>query len=133
MQTVMLRYDARLRSMPSREQAGMELPELYRAIHSLRLGSITNCTMQDKARAAAASKAKAEEQARRDSLGSGRSRIKREKEEHAARGPAPQPCRDFRLPRQQVPTLLMIWELTQVDSLLVGMQLHDIAFLAQDS
>ena len=54
------------------------------------------------------------EQAKRDSQAAGRSRVKREKEEHAARGPVPQPCRDFRLPQAQVPALLMVWELTQV-------------------
>ena len=54
------------------------------------------------------------EQAKRDSQAAGRSRVKREKEEHAARGPVPQPCRDFRLPQAQVAALLMVWELTQV-------------------
>jgi len=54
------------------------------------------------------------EQAKRDSQATGRSRVKREKEEHAARGPVPEPCRDFRLPQSRVPALLMVWELTQV-------------------
>jgi len=54
------------------------------------------------------------EQAKRDSQAMGRSRVKREKEEHAARGPVPEPCRDFRLPQSRVPALLMVWELTQV-------------------
>ncbi|DBB03841.1 TPA: hypothetical protein ACH3X1_012936 [Trebouxia sp. C0004] len=54
------------------------------------------------------------EQAKRDSQATGRSRVKREKEEHAARGRVPEPCRDFRLPQSRVPALLMVWELTQV-------------------
>ncbi len=54
------------------------------------------------------------EQAKRDNQATGRSRVKREKEEHAARGPVPEPCRDFRLPQSRVPALLMVWELTQV-------------------
>lgn len=70
--------------------------------------------MQNKGKASAAAKAKAEEQAKRESYDAGRSRIKREKEEHTVRGPIPAPCRDFRLPQRQVPALLMIWELTQV-------------------
>ena len=70
--------------------------------------------MQNKAKASAAAKVKADEQAKRESYDAGRSRMKREKEEHAGRGPIPAPCRDFRLPQRQVPALLMIWELTQV-------------------
>lgn len=75
---------------------------------------IASCHLQHKGKASASAKLKADEQARRESHDSGRSRIKREKEEHAARGPIPAPCQDFRLPQHQVPTLLMIWELTQV-------------------
>ncbi len=59
------------------------------------------------------------EQAKRDSQATGRSRVKREKEEHAARGPVPEPCRDFRLPQSRVPALLMVWELTQVSNSLL--------------
>ncbi len=72
------------------------------------------CCVQNKGKSSAFAKVKAEEQAKRESYDAGRSRIKREKEEHAARGPIPAPCRDFRLPQRQVPALLMIWELTQV-------------------
>ena len=72
------------------------------------------CGVQNKGKTSASAKAKAEEQAKRESYDAGRSRIKREKEEHTARGPIPAPCRDFRLPQRQVPALLMIWELTQV-------------------
>jgi hypothetical protein len=60
------------------------------------------------------------EQAKRDSQATGRSRVKREKEEHAARGPVPEPCRDFRLPQSRVPALLMVWELTQVRTSLLS-------------
>ena len=70
--------------------------------------------MQNKGKASTSAKVKADEQAKRESHDAGRSRTKKEKEEHAARGPIPAPCRDFRLPQRQVPTLLMIWELTQV-------------------
>ena len=59
-------------------------------------------------------KASEAEQAKHDSQAAGRSRVKREREEHAARGPVPEPCRDFRLPHSKVPALLMVWELTQV-------------------
>ena len=75
---------------------------------------IACCRLQQKGKASTAVKVKAEEQARRESHDAGHSRSKREKEEHAARGPIPAPCRDFRLPQTHVPTLLMIWELTQV-------------------
>ena len=44
----------------------------------------------------------------------GTSRMKREREAQIARGPAPAPCRDFRLPQHQIPALLMVWEFTQV-------------------
>ena len=44
----------------------------------------------------------------------GTSRMKREREAQAARGPVPPPCRHFRLPQHQVPALLMVWEFTQV-------------------
>lgn len=65
------------------------------------------------------------EQAKRDGQATGRSRVKREKEEHAARGPVPEPCRDFRLPQSRVPALLMVWELTQVaTSFLSSKPLH---------
>ena len=60
------------------------------------------------------------EQAKRDSQATGRSRVKREKQEHAARGPVPEPCRDFRLPQSRVPALLMVWELTQVPTPLLS-------------
>ena len=47
----------------------------------------------------------------------GKSRMKREREAQIARGPAPEPCRDFRLPQHQIPALLMVWEFTQVSTL----------------
>ena len=70
--------------------------------------------LQEKVKASSATKSTTEEHGKRESQGSGRSRVRREKEEHAARGPVPEPCRDFRLPQHLVPVLLMIWELTQV-------------------
>ena len=76
--------------------------------------------VQNKGKASAAAKVRAEEQAKRESYDAGRCRMKREKEEHAGRGPIPAPCRDFRLPQRQVPALLMIWELTQVCWAIVG-------------
>ena len=68
-------------------------------------------------------KASEAEQAKRDSQAAGRSRVKREKEEHAARGPVPEPWRDFRLPQDKVPALLMVWELTQVKAACGDVQL----------
>ena len=76
--------------------------------------------VQTKGKASAAARVKADEQAKREAYDAGRSRMKREKEEHAARGLAPAPCRDFRLPQRHVPALLMIWELTQVCWAVVG-------------
>ena len=71
------------------------------------------CVLQDDTKVASVKVSQAE-QAKRERQAVGRSRVKREKEEHAARGPIPEPCRDFRLPQDKVPALLMVWELLQV-------------------
>lgn len=47
----------------------------------------------------------------------GKLRMKRERDAQTARGPAPEPCRDFRLPQHQIPALLMVWEFSQVATL----------------
>lgn len=41
-------------------------------------------------------------------------RARQQHEAERARGPPPEPCRDFRLPMHLVPQLLMVWELSQV-------------------
>lgn len=43
-----------------------------------------------------------------------KARAKRERQADAARGLAPEPYRDFRVPMAFVPDLLVVWELTQV-------------------
>lgn len=41
-------------------------------------------------------------------------RAERDAEADAARGPPPEPCRAFRVPKECVGELLMVWEFTQV-------------------